>query len=179
MSRYIAFLLPPLYAAVGVWVADLARTRRRAALVLVIALAALGLNAWRVTERYYAGEVAVGRTNAALLAAARYLADQAPQSEVLLGRGLNTRALRAGGHVYRALDMLLTLEGVPHDGRRLADIQADLPTMTAPVYLALTDAERDQLGATFRLQAIDKVLPSPSQPGGWALYRLDDPRPGR
>jgi 4-amino-4-deoxy-L-arabinose transferase-like glycosyltransferase len=179
MSRYIAFLLPPLYVAVGLWVADLARTRRRAALALALVVAALGLNAWRVTERYYAAETAVGRTNAALLATTRYLVGQAPKSEVLLGRNLNTRALRAGGHVYRALDVLLLLEGVPHDGRRLEDIQADLPAMAPPVFLALTDPERDDLARRFRLVPVDDGRPTPEQPGGWRLYRLDDTRPGQ
>ena len=179
MSRYIAFLLPPLYAAVGVWVADLAGTRRRAALVVAALVAALGLNGWWVTERYYAAEVALGRTNAGLVAATQYLVDQAPSSEVLLGRELRERALRAGGHVYRALDVLLLLEGVPHDGRRLDDIQADLPAMAPPVYLVLTDAERDQLAGSFRLAPVDAGLPANMQPGGWAVYRVDDTRPGR
>ena len=179
MSRYIAFLLPPLYAAVGVWVADLAGTRRRAALALAAVVAALGLNAWWVTERYYAAEVALGRTNAALVATTRYLAAQAPQSGGVAGRELNERALRAGGHVYRALDVLLMLEGVPRDGRRVDDIRADVQAMAPPVYLVLTDAERDQLAETFRLVPVDAGLPANMQPGGWAVYRLDDTRPGR
>jgi hypothetical protein len=35
------------------------------------------------------------------------------------------------------------------------------------------------LAADYPLQAIDGVLPSLAQPGGWALYRLDETRPRR
>ena len=177
MSRYLAFLMPPLFCAVGVaasrlWTRFRTPTGRPGRAIVALATAALVAYPLATLGAYYRDEEALGRTNRPLWAAVRTVEALRPISEVLIGRDLRTRSLRAGGHIYRVLDLQFLLEGVPHDGRTIEDIGEDLAAMAPPVYLILTDAERDTLAGRYDLEPLATGYDGPVVPGGWGVFRL-------
>ena len=177
-ARYLAPLLPPTFAAVGVWLgAGLARLvapgrlrRDRwlglAALALTVALAAYPL---RRLDDYYYYELRDGRNNSRVWQIAALVAGPARQgTPVLLDRGLRDARLDAGGHVYKALGTLLDLDRVPHDNPRVEE----LPNAPVGALLVLTDARRDALASVLRLEPLNTVELAPAAPGGYWVYRV-------
>ncbi|MFN8485143.1 MAG: glycosyltransferase family 39 protein [Anaerolineae bacterium] len=184
-ARYMAALLPPTFAAMGILLAagvailrptvrDATRTGR--ALRVVLGVGAILLIVTLISyplarlDTYYFYELADGRNNARMWqimdAVRAPTQDGAP---LYLDRGLRDLKLDAGGHVYKALGMLLDLDHTPHLNPPVEELAA------APVgaYLVLTDARRDALASTFALEPLALPdPPAPAAPGGYWVYRI-------
>jgi 4-amino-4-deoxy-L-arabinose transferase-like glycosyltransferase len=172
MSRYIAYLLPLCSVAMGGLLAGWLRTRW---LLVLLSLLLIGYPAL-VLRDHYTQESAKGGTNAVILRLAEYLhqAQEVDGAPVYLDRGLRERPLRAGGHVLKGLDYLLTLKGTAHDSRRLDDLEADLAAKSR-AWLVLTDGGYARLKERYDLLPVDFGLPpSAALPGGFRLYGLGD-----
>ncbi len=184
-ARYMAALLPPTFAAMGVLlaagVALLSRSARtnagpgrglRPAVGVGAALLTVVLIAYPITrlDTYYFYELADGRNNARLwqiMAAVREPGQSG--TPVYLDRGLRDLKLDAGGHVYKALGMLLDLDRTPHLNPQVEELAR------APVgaYLVLTDARRDALASSLALEPAElPAPPAPAAPGGYWVYRV-------
>ncbi|MCW5851038.1 MAG: glycosyltransferase family 39 protein [Anaerolineae bacterium] len=178
-ARYMAPLLPLTFAAVGTWlgaglaglVASMRPWRDRwlglAALALTVALVVYPL---RRLDEFYFYELRDGRNNGRVWQIAALLAEPGRQgAPILLDRGLRDARLDAGGHVYKALGTLLDLTHVPHDNPRVEE----LPNAPVGAWLVLTDARRDALASTLRLEAVNAdAPPAPAAPGGYWVYRV-------
>ncbi len=183
-ARYMAPLLPPTFAALGLLLATPLAIHprfeeKRAWRRWMVALLSLLLTAWlaaypllRLNE-YYRFELADGRNNGRIwqiLAAVREPGRQG--TPVVLDRGLRDAKLDAGGHVYKALGTLLDLDRVPHTNPRVEEL-ADTPP---EALLVLTDARRDALAGSLRLVPVELDRPpAPAAPGGYWLYRALPP----
>jgi 4-amino-4-deoxy-L-arabinose transferase-like glycosyltransferase len=172
MSRYIATLLPLCSVAMGGLLAGWFRTRWP---LVLLSLLLIGYPAL-VLQDHYTQESAKGGTNAVILRLADVLhqAQEVDAAPVYLDRGLRERPLRAGGHVLKGLDYLLTLKGTAHDSRRLDDLEADLAAEPR-AWLVLTDGGYARLKERYDLLPVDFGLsPSAALPGGFRLYGLGD-----
>ena len=184
-ARYMAALLPPTFAAMGILLAAgvgmLARqgaaapsSRRglRLAVGAGAALLTLALIAYPITrlDTYYFYELADGRNNARMwqiMDAVRRPGQLG--APVYLDRGLRDLKLDAGGHVYKALQMLLDLDHTP----RLNPPVEELADAPVGAYLVLTDARRDALASRLTLAPLELASPpAPAAPGGYWVYRI-------
>ena len=175
MSRYIATLLPLCSVAMGGLLAgwlSISRARWHLALLSLLLITYPAL----VLQDHYTQESAKGGTNAVILRLADVLhqAQEVDGAPIYLDRGLRERPLRAGGHVLKGLDYLLTLMGTAHDSRRLDDLEADL-VAEPRAWLVLTDGGYARLKERYDLLPVDFGLsPSAALPGGFRLYGLGD-----
>jgi 4-amino-4-deoxy-L-arabinose transferase-like glycosyltransferase len=132
-TRYIALLLPPIYAAVGLgldrlWTTLAARPTERWWRWVVTGLFLLGVS-WlaleplRLTAEFYAGQVRGRRTNTLLLDMTRQIA-QAPERPIFLDDGLAAGEFPSGGNVLMSLQGWFDLAGIPwmptSEGHRFA-----------------------------------------------------------
>ncbi len=163
-GRYVAFLLPPLLIAVAVgalallgWVMRRLEPRlRRGGSGLLLAragagalLAALVLYPLLPLGRYYPEEAARDPANATFMETLRVIeAARGPGTPVLLDRnGLINVDLRDGASAFDILDVLLTLDRVPHtvtrtpgdDAQRLAAAVAPGDTAALPLVIMMRD----------------------------------------
>ncbi|MFN8516779.1 MAG: hypothetical protein U0841_30235 [Chloroflexia bacterium] len=143
-GRYVAFLLPPLAVAMAAGALALAgwalarvpgrwrgvRLRDVARVVPVVLIALLVLYPIVPLWRYYTHEAGLDPDNATFLTTVRSIAGMAgPQTPVLVGALLAKVDLKDGANSDEVLDILLTLQGVPHVVSR--DSEGDLRQLIA------------------------------------------------
>ncbi len=183
-ARYMAALLPPTFAAMGILLAAgvgmLARpgasapSRRGVRLAVgagsVLLTAALISYPIARLDTYYFYELADGRNNARMWQIMDAVREPAQSgAPVYLDRGLRDLKLDAGGHVYKALQMLLDLDHTP----RLNPPVEELADAPVGAYLVLTDARRDALASRLTLEPLELPNPpAPAAPGGYWVYRI-------
>jgi hypothetical protein len=116
-TRYLGYLLPLAYAAVGVQAAPGLAAGRRGRVALALGLGVLIAYPLLSLSAYYQREAAAGRTNAPLIAAADHVAAhaRAPGHHVLVDKALRPIKMGGGGDPTAAFDQLLTLRRVPHE----------------------------------------------------------------
>jgi hypothetical protein len=139
-----------------------------------MSLAVVGLTAWLVAypllrlNEYYYYELVDGRNNARLWQIVAAVREPGRAGvPIILDRGLREARLDAGGHVYKALGTLLDLDRIPSSNPRVEE----LPTTPVGALMVLTDAQRDILASTLRLESVDLgAPPAPASPGGYGLY---------
>jgi hypothetical protein len=177
-TRYAAIVFPALYlglgAAVSMLVCDL-KTRSLAAQIVVacMLLAALGLAAVVPLVRlgqYYDGQVAVGRTNEALLRVLAY-SREAHLPVVLDGKILSTNTVN--GNPSNVLEALFQWQNI--EVHRLDSVEGlgqYLHAQATPVLVIVSDAHLAQLGMG------DRLFPEPggmvsaiNDVEGYGLYR--------
>jgi 4-amino-4-deoxy-L-arabinose transferase-like glycosyltransferase len=168
-ARYLGYLWPLVCAALGSLVAEAwlraGRAGRMALAGAVLALAAVP--ALRL-QMHNQAALASGFDNRRLwhmLAAI----DEAPgAAPVLVDEALRDTRWRAGGHPRRALEYLLTLDGVPFD-RAPTDKMSALLTSGGADWLLLSGPTAEQLAERYGLEPAD-VMPRPGE-AAWGLYR--------
>lgn len=143
-GRYVAFLLPPLLigvAAGALWLAGVAGRlpfavrQSRAARPAILALAAaliLALVLYPIIplRRYYTHESRLDPDNASFLETVRLVNQlRGPRTPVLIGPLFAKIDLKDGAEARDILDILLTLDGVPH--RVMQDPRAEIPRFAA------------------------------------------------
>ena len=143
-GRYVAFLLPPLTIAMAAGALALAgwalarfpthwrglRLRDVAMVLSVALIALLVLYPIIPLRRYYTHEAQLDPDNATFLATVRSIDGLAgPRTPVLVGALLAKMDLKDGTNSDEVLDILLTLQGVPHVVSR--DTEADLQRLIA------------------------------------------------
>ena len=177
-ARYVAALLPPTFAAVGVLAAQLwgpkptPDRRGRKLIRVAVGIVAVVLLAYPLTrlDAFYRRELAEGRTNARLWqleAALKRLGTDA--NPIRLDRELRNTRLTAGGNVLLALDALLDLNGTPHEKPR----SGALPDLPTGAMVVLGDRTRDELSSRLALEAVDiGAPPEAAAPGSYWLYRV-------
>ena len=120
-TRYIAFLLPLAYTAIGILLGDILQ-RGRGATLWVAVLACLILIGTPLLSlgAYYRESMASGLSNEKLLHITIVLRDTRDRGGyVFVDKELKPLKLGGGGDPARAMDHLLTLDGTPHT---LADL---------------------------------------------------------
>lgn len=174
-TRYLADLLPPLYAAVGVVTAEawgrLGRPRRLALAALVAALAVLPVLQAVALQRAALAERYDNRRLLAMVASAGAVARSG--APVFVDNDLRQVAWRAGGHPRRAIEYLLTLAGVAFTRAPVAKMNHFLAAGSDGAFF-LAGATAAELRERYALQAID-ASPRPGE-GAWGLYRPVAPR---
>lgn len=186
-QRYTAFLLPLIYAAMGMALAqavDVWRRKRQrlfraliiASVVLALLLALFPLSN---TLRYFAVETRAGRDNILTLAMTRFLRENLPpHTPLYLSSNLKGQARGDGGYRYlRALYYYLTLEGVPHEVLDFPDLRSRL--QTAPdqeTWLVLAADDCHRLAAEFPLEPIE-ASPSVINEGCLVRYQPSNATP--
>ncbi|HEY8601892.1 MAG TPA: glycosyltransferase family 39 protein [Thermomicrobiales bacterium] len=206
-GRYVAFLLPPLLVAIAAGVSallgramrHLERRLRRGASGLSLSRAVVGglltvlvLYPLVPLGRYYREEAARDPANATFLETLRVIgAARGPGTPVLLDRnGLINVDLRDGASAFDILDVLLTLDGVPHtvtrapgdDAKRLAAGVDPADTAALPLVVMMRD-ECWPLRDRVPLQRISGRLVLrelyPTVPSYYGVYRYAAPgQPG-
>lgn len=168
-ARYLGFVWPLVYAALGCLAGEAwlraGRTRRVALAAAVLALVAVP--ALRL-QRHDASALASGFDNRRLwhmLAAIEQSPGTAP---VLVDEELKSTRWRAGGHPRRALEYLLTLDGIAYDRAPRDKIEALLVGGGAN-WLLLAGPTAEALAARYGLTAVD-VTPRVGE-AAWGLYR--------
>jgi hypothetical protein len=148
-GRYVAFLMPPLVVAMAAGALALAgwalarvpvrwrgvRLRDAAMVLPVVLIALLVLYPIVPLRRYYTQEAQLDPDNATFLATVRSIAGMTgPRTPVLVGALMAKVDLKDGANSDEVLDILLTLQGVPHVVSR--DSEGDLQRMIATANLA-------------------------------------------
>ena len=120
-TRYIAFLLPLAYTAMGILLGDiLQRSRRVTRWMVVLACLILVGTPLLSLGAYYRESMASGLSNEKLLHMALLLRDTRDRGGyVFVDKELKPLKLGGGGDPARAMDHLLALDGTPHT---LADL---------------------------------------------------------
>ncbi|MFN8484683.1 MAG: glycosyltransferase family 39 protein [Anaerolineae bacterium] len=178
-GRYLAPLLPPTFAAVGIllasgllaWGSAPRRRLGRAAAVASAAAIALCL-AYSLArlDQYYAYQMAAGYSNARLWQVIEAVNESKQDgSMVLVDRGLKDLRNGNGVNVYRLLDGLLELERTGTDKQRVEK----LPSAPVGAYMILTDEQRDALAGALNLEPLDVgTPPAVAEPGAYWVYRV-------
>ncbi|MFN8475146.1 MAG: glycosyltransferase family 39 protein [Anaerolineae bacterium] len=178
-GRYLAPLLAPTFAAMGILLADgLATwdsTSRRwmfwatAVASAVIVVLCLVYSLIRLNQ-YYAYQMAEGYSNARLWQVIDAVNESKQNgSIVLIDRRLKDQRNGNGVNVYRLLDGLLDLERTDTDKRRVGK----LPSAPAGAYMILTDEERDTLKDALDLELVDiGATPARAEPDAYWVYRV-------
>lgn len=180
-ARYTGLLLPTIYAAIGLGVADGWRgTRRRAArrvpvdAAFAALVALLVLVPLRRIDAYYGRDVARGRTNAAVLALAeatraRWSSTGGPA--VVLDDEI-AASFSASGNLSRVLEALLGLHGVPVDKVATAgELDEALDESTGWRWVIASDALRAAARRGPRLEPVDGAhVPQGDDGDGYGLY---------
>lgn len=176
LARYISPLLPITFAAIGcLLVAPLVQGRRAAVwrgLAVVSAMLAVILivhSSLRL-QRFYQTELAAGRTNARLWQVVEVAKERATlERPLIVDRDLKAQRLIMGGHVLKALDAMLSADGIPFDKER----SSDNPTELIGHDLVIGNAQRDALPPSIRLEPIDLgQAPAATSPGDFWIYRV-------
>lgn len=180
-TRYLADLLPPLYAAVGVVAAhEWARREgwRRAAVVILVAVL-VALPAWRIVtyQREALAESYDNRRLLTMVAATKAMTASEPgpfaAPRVFVDIDLKQVRWRAGGNPRRAIEYLLTLGGVPFTRAPLDKMNHFLDAGGADL-LFLAGPTAEVLEERYGLQAVD-ATPRPGEEA-WGLYWFARPR---
>ena len=180
LARYLAPLLPPAFAAMGLLLvlpreapaqAGYGRSRRRdAALLWALVLV---LHPLLRIQAYYAGELAAHKTNARLWQLGEALpAHASPQRPVWLDYELRFQRSTAGGNVYRTLKGFLDAADADYEKVKLDQpLPVDLPPGT---WLLLGDSRAADLRAAgLDLAPADLGRPlEPAAPGGYGVWEL-------
>lgn len=178
LARYLAPLLPPAFAAMGLLLVlpreapSLARggrsRRRDAALLWALVLV---LHPLLRLHDYYSGELATHKTNARLWQLGEVLpAHASPQRPVWLDYELRFQRSTAGGNVYRTLKGFLDAADADYEKvKRDQPLPPDLPPGT---WLLLGDSRAAELQAAgLDLAPADLGRPlEPAAPGGYGVW---------
>jgi 4-amino-4-deoxy-L-arabinose transferase-like glycosyltransferase len=170
-ARYLAYTLPLLYATAGAIAAEWPpweqRGWRRSA-VRIGLIAFVLLPALRVLqyERSALAEALDNRRLWAMVAAAD--AGVAAGASVFVDNDLRDVAWRPGGHPRRAIEYLLTMEGIPFTRAPLEKIHHFVAADDKPLVLFLAGATADALGTEGSLTPAN-VTPRPGE-GAWGMY---------
>jgi len=188
-SRYIAFLLPPAYAAMGVLLADMLRlsfqwrqrqtaplfsTFLRAILPLTTIVICLAIVAYPLQPlfTYYHTTMESGINNQAILDIVNQIAQEDSEAFVYVDKDLKRFRLLIGSNVCKAFDYLLILEDRPHE------VVKPLETELQPGSLAiLTEENSLLLNQSLRLSPVGfdpSYIPPPH--AGYGLYWLEGTR---
>lgn len=170
-ARYLGFAWPLVYACVGVvaarWLSEWRGWRRRVValgLVVFVAVPAarvLAFDRAALAEQYDNRRL----LNAAALAAARHRGG----ARVFVDPLLKEVPWRAGGHPRRAVEYLLTMDGVPYERAPESEINHYLSQAGSEEYvLFLTQRTYERLAAAHRLTVLDDR--SRRGEGRWGLY---------
>ncbi|MCW5881372.1 MAG: glycosyltransferase family 39 protein [Anaerolineae bacterium] len=166
-TRYIAFLLPPVYLALGLAAGALwARWATAGRLALAVTTTMLIAVPLVSLAQFYRDSAAYGLTNAAILqvAEAAHVAAAEQGAIVLLDREMRPIKLGGGGDPVRAMEFLMTTEGTPNQTARPDTINWYLHNAEAPLFLVLADATATNLGASATL------TPTGLRGDGFAAY---------
>jgi len=158
--RYVAFLLPLAYVALGAHAARLAGTGRRGAFAAALVVAALAAYPLVSAAAYYARETNAGRTNAPLVAVADRLGTLARPTgmHVFVDKALRPLKMGGGGDPARAFEQLLALRAVPHTLADEEEIRWSLlHDAKTTFWLLAADATANRLIAEFRPALRDAV----------------------
>lgn len=184
-TRYIAFLLPLAYTAMGILLGDLLRRSRGAtpwmALLACLILVGTPLVSLGV---YYEDSMASGLSNEKLLHMAILLRDTRDRGGyVFIDKELKRLKLGGGGDPARAMDHLLTLDGTPHTLADLGKMNWFLDhDPDGDFMLILAPKTHAWLAQHYRLVPVELVPtaeePDPSTGSGhrYGLYRFTGPR---
>ena len=199
LARYLAGLLPPTFAAMGIALTGLAGPVGRSAGLIAVAQAAdpstalsaaprrrarqlgaltiallLLISPLPRLQRFYARELELGRHNRRVLQTLHALEDRAIEGHpIALDRELRFVRLTAGGNLLNVLDGMLDLRAVPH-----ALVEAeDQAELAAGTYVVLSSAQRDALAGALAL-VVSEPEPyfAPAAPGDYNLYRVEPRR---
>lgn len=179
LARYLAPLLPPAFAAMGLLlvtpreddpaVPTRGRSRRRDVALLWGVL--LVLHPLLRLRDYYGGELAAHKTNARLWQLGEALpAHASPQRPVWLDYELRFQRSTAGGNVYRTMKGFLDAADADYEKVKLDQpLPPDLPAGT---WLLLGDSRAADLRtAGLDLAPVDLGRPlEPAAPGGYGLW---------
>lgn len=196
LARYLAGLLPPTFAAMGIALTRLAgsggrsaggdavaaaadpsalpsgapwrRARRLGALTIALLLVITPLLR---LQRFYARELELGRHNRRVLQTLHALEDRASEGHpIALDRELRFVRLTAGGNLLNVLDGMLDLRALPH-----ALVEAeDQAGLAVGSYVVLSSAQRDALAGVLELVASEpEPYFAPAAPGDYNLYRVE------
>lgn len=185
-QRYTAFLLPLVYAAMGMAFARITDRWRQAwrrlrlayvgSMLLAGGLILLPLShAWS----YYEAERRAGRDNTLTLTMTRFLRDHLPAGTPLyLSSNLKGAARGDGGYRYlRALYYYLTLEGINHQVLDLPQIVEQMEAERSPEqWLLLAADDCQSLAGRFPLEPVPDSPPILNE-GCLVRYRPSDHTP--
>lgn len=171
-ARYLAFTLPLLYAAAGALAAEWPpweqqgwrRSALRIGLIALVALPALRVLQY---ERSALTEALDNRRLWAMTAAAE--AGVAAGASVFVDNDLKQVTWRPGGHPRRAIEYLLTMEGIPFTRAPLEKIHHFVAADDRPLVLFLAGATADALGTDGDTLTPANVTPRPGE-GAWGMY---------
>jgi 4-amino-4-deoxy-L-arabinose transferase-like glycosyltransferase len=184
LARYLAALLPPTLAAIGVVAAaglcrstsgSGAKLQRggwrvaRALLSAAVTLALIGYPVGRLRD-FYSAEMGSGKNNARLWQLLPVMESTATEdSPIWVDRELRHTRLTAGGNLFNVPSGLLDMAGIPHERLKEAE-RLDLPL---GAIVLLSDAGRDAVAGVLVLEAVgDHEALAAAAPGGYALYRV-------
>jgi len=173
-TRYIAFLLPPVYLALGLAAGALwAQWATAGRLALAVTTAVLVAAPLVALGQFYRDSAAYGLTNAAMLqvAEAAHVAAAEQGAVVLLDREMRPIKLGGGGDPVRAMEFLMTTQGTPNQTARPDTINWYLRNAEAPLFLVLADATATNLGASATL------TPTGLRGDGFAAYTAPAAKP--
>ncbi len=174
-GRYLGYTWPLIASAVGAVVAEAWPTARRPGrLVLAAGTAAvLLLPAGRLWQ-HDASALAQAYDNRRLWSMLQAIQSRPTDGEILVDENLKATKWRAGGHPRRAVEYLLTMEGLPYDRTEEATMRA-LLAGNGTYWLLLAGPTAVALGAEHELQPTD-TADRPGE-GPWGLYRFEGRRP--
>jgi 4-amino-4-deoxy-L-arabinose transferase-like glycosyltransferase len=178
LGRYLAPLLPPTFAAIGVMLAAgmVGRPVRLRALASSAACVILLAYPLARLDRFYDGEERAGRTNARVWQLAEELRQRGTErNPVLLDENLKDIEFPEGSDARRSLDLLMRMAGTPH---RISE-EHELAGAPEDAYLVMASSTRRELEDEIYMEPVmPNVLRQPSAPGEYWAYRvLDDPDP--
>ncbi len=182
-ARYLAPLLPPTLAALGLWLATWTgagpwprRPRWRQALAGALVLLLMAYSGFRLVA-FYQRELAAHRTNERLWQVLAEVRGQGTEERpITLDRSLADIDTTGGGDVLKALDSTLRAWGAARAKPRLDELPLTLPGTV----MVLTPAQRQRLESALRLEPLDPGSQSaPFGPGEFGVYRVADPDGGR
>lgn len=189
--RYAGLLLPAIYLSIGCALASAcSRSRRWApawacgaiAIGLVVFLAAMSTARIRA---HYAGELAAGRTNHAILALAETARDawvgQGPGAPAVVVDDAIEASYPASGNISRVLEMLLGLHGVPIAKVSAPDeLDEALGDSNVPRVVIVSEAMRAAADSGDGLDAVaGSQIPAGADGDGFGLFRWSGDGPER
>jgi 4-amino-4-deoxy-L-arabinose transferase-like glycosyltransferase len=188
-SRYIAFLLPPAYAAMGALLADvlhlpfqwrrrqmapLFSTFLRAILPLTTIVICLVIVVYPLQPlfTYYYTAMENGRSNQAILDIVNRITQEDSEAFVYVDNDLKRFRLLIGSNVRKAFDYLLILEDRPHEVVKPLETELQLGSLAI-----LTEENYLLLNHSFRLSPVG-FDPSYTLPphAGYGLYWVEGKR---